>query len=41
MAEEQGIRTAMKKMLVFTVMMVILPIFSYFISKAVVFEGEH
>ncbi|KAK7098102.1 hypothetical protein V1264_004976 [Littorina saxatilis] len=39
MAGDQGSRAAMKKMLIFTVMMVILPIFSYFFSKAVVFEG--
>ncbi|KAK3777073.1 hypothetical protein RRG08_008920 [Elysia crispata] len=29
----------MKKMLIFTIMMVILPIFSYFFSKSLIFEG--
>jgi len=31
--------SAMKAMLVFTIMMVILPIFSYFASKSIIFEG--
>ncbi|XP_012944692.1 vacuolar ATPase assembly integral membrane protein VMA21 [Aplysia californica] len=31
--------SAMKAMLVFTIMMVVLPIFSYFFSKSVIFEG--
>uniref|UniRef100_A0A0B6ZHS3 Vacuolar ATPase assembly integral membrane protein VMA21 homolog n=1 Tax=Arion vulgaris TaxID=1028688 RepID=A0A0B6ZHS3_9EUPU len=39
MAPPQPASGAMKTMLVFTVMMVILPIFSYFFSKSVIFEG--
>jgi NADH:ubiquinone oxidoreductase subunit 5 (subunit L)/multisubunit Na+/H+ antiporter MnhA subunit len=39
MAPPQNSNSTMKTMLVFTVMMVVLPIFSYFFSKSVVFEG--
>ncbi|XP_076446549.1 vacuolar ATPase assembly integral membrane protein vma21-like [Babylonia areolata] len=39
MAQDTGNRSVMKKMLLFTILMVFLPIFSYFFSKAFVFEG--
>ncbi|BFZ14702.1 hypothetical protein BsWGS_17741 [Bradybaena similaris] len=39
MAPPQAPGTVMKTMLVFTLMMVFLPIFSYFFSKSVIFEG--
>ena len=36
----QGTNRTMKKMLVFTVMMVVVPIVSYFFSKSFIFEGN-
>ncbi|KAL8605191.1 hypothetical protein ACOMHN_031132 [Nucella lapillus] len=39
LAADAAHRSVIKKMLIFTLLMVFFPIFSYFFSKAVVFEG--
>ncbi|CAL1537892.1 unnamed protein product [Lymnaea stagnalis] len=39
MANPKAPGSVMNTMLVFTIMMVVLPIFSYFFSKSVIFEG--